>query len=817
MTTAVLVPLVEVPADPRRGLGLLEVLGPKGKVALPLGGVTIQARVVDRIAEVDVEQKFRNDSAEAIEATYVFPLGGAAAVSRFELRVAGRTVVGKVEERGEARREYVEALEAGKRAALLEQDRDDVFTLQVGNIPAGEEAVVRISYAERLPCFEDGEAELRLPLVVAPRYVGGEPLEREPVGAGTSLDTDRVPDASRLTPPRLAPGFDPKVALSVEVELFRDSPEATFEGLACSQHATRTSSGPESIRVSLARSDEPLDRDFVLRFRLGRKNVRTALLVHEGGEESIAFLSIIPPAREGFLGAPRDVVFVLDRSGSMEGVKIASAARACGLLLRTLGPRDRFSIAAFSDAIEWMDGAPVFAAADEHGQERGEKWLREVEANGGTELESALGEALHALASRKDGTARAPVVVLLTDGQVADEAGALRRVQREVGEARLFCVGIDTAVNAGLLTRLAALGGGTASLVEPGATLEDALRSISREIGAPLVVDLSLEDVDAGLVQSSLAPQRLPDLFAGRAAFAAFRVGSPGKVRVKGKWSDGRAFEETVEARRTPLAAVARIWAGARVADLEDRFRMGETELKKEIIALGVRYSLLTRFTAFVAVDGEVVNRGRAKKQIVQPVAMPAGWAQAARPSQGAVLRQLLTMQGNSPTNAFAGRSMGKMKKRGGLITEAMLSAPPAATFLAPAETRASVCEESTPYEGGDEQVEQAIALLVSAMADARVELDAGRIPDAAPLERARDAVLSALAGSAVGQRMPALQRLLRAGMVELIAALRSKTAPLRSVVELFETRAKELDAARREARGAIPSPSSEPFWEATI
>ncbi|MFL5394668.1 MAG: VIT domain-containing protein [Myxococcales bacterium] len=815
MTTAILVPLVEMPADPRRGLGLLEVLGPKGKVALPLGSVTIQARVVDRIAEVDVEQKFRNDFAEAIEATYVFPLGGAAAVSRFELRVAGRTVVGKVEERGEARREYVEALEAGKRAALLEQDRDDVFTLQVGNIPAGEEAVVRISYAERLPCFEDGEAELRLPLVVAPRYVGGEPLEREPVGAGTSLDTDRVPDASRLTPPRLAPGFDPKVALSVEVELFRDSPEATFEGLACSQHATRTSSGPESIRVSLARSDEPLDRDFVLRFRLGRKNVRTALLVHEDGGESIAFLSIVPPAREGFLGAPRDVVFVLDRSGSMEGVKIASAARACGLLLRTLGPRDRFSIAAFSDAIEWMDGAPVFAAADEHGQERGEKWLREVEANGGTELESALGEALHALASRKDGTARAPVVVLLTDGQVADEAGALRRVQREVGAARLFCVGIDTAVNAGLLTRLAALGGGTASLVEPGATLEDALRSISREIGAPLVVDLSLEDVDAGLVQSSLAPQRLPDLFAGRAAFAAFRVGSPGKVRVKGKWSDGRAFEETVEARRTPLAAVARIWARTRVADLEDRFRMGETDLKKEIIALGVRYSLLTRFTAFVAVDGEVVNRGRAKKQIVQPVAMPAGWAQAARPSQGAVLRQLLTMQGNS--RLFAGRPAGEMMKKRGLTTEAMLSAPPAATFLAPAETRASVCEESTPYEGGDEQVEQAIALLVSAMGDARVELDAGRIPDAAPLERARDAVLSALAGSAVGQRMPALQRLLRAGMVELIAALRSKAAPLRSVLELFETRAKELDAARREARGAIPSPSSEPFWEATI
>jgi Ca-activated chloride channel family protein len=815
MTTAIRVPFVEVPADPRRGLGILEVLGPKGKVALPLGGVAIRARVLDRIAEVDVEQRFRNDSAEAIEATYVFPLGGAASVSRFELRVAGRTVVGKVEERGKARREYVEALEAGKRAALLEQERDDVFTLQVGNIPAGEEAVVRISYAERLPCFEDGEAELRLPLVVAPRYVGGEPLERDPVGTGTALDTDRVPDASRLTPPRLAPGFDPKVALSVEVELFRDSPEGTFEGLSCSQHATRTSSGPESIRVSLARSDEPLDRDFVLRFRLGRKNVRTALLVHEGGEESIAFLSIVPPAREGFLGAPRDVVFVVDRSGSMEGVKIASAARACGLLLRTLGPRDRFAIVAFSDAAEWMDGAEGFAAADQHGQEHGERWLREIQANGGTELESALGEALHALASRKDGTGRAPVVVLLTDGQVADEAGALRRVQREVGEARVFCVGIDTAVNAGLLTRLAALGGGTASLVEPGAGLDDALRSISREIGAPLVVDLSLEDVDAGLVQSSLAPRRLPDLFAGRAAFAAFRVGAIGKVRVKGRWSDGRPFEETVEARRTPLEAVARIWARARVADLEDRFRMGETELKKEIVALGIRYSLLTRFTAFVAVDGEVVNPGRAKKQIVQPVAMPAACAQAAGPLRGVDLRSRF-LRRRLPTNAFAGPPVGEMKKHG-LTTNAILGAPPVGTFQGPTETRASVFEESTPYEGGDEQVEQAIALLVAAMADARAELDAGRIPDAAPLERARDALLAALAASPAGQRMPALQRLLRAGMVELIAALRSKSAPLRSVVELFETRAKELDAARREARGAMPSPSSEPFWEATI
>ena len=813
MTTAIQIPIVAVPPDPRRGLGLLEVLGPQGKVSLPLSGVAIRARVVDRIAEIDVEQRFKNGFPEALEATYVFPLGGAAAVSSFEMRVAGRTVKGKVEERDEARREYVEALAAGKRAALLEQERNDVFTLQVGNIPPGEEATVRISYAERLPCLEDGEAELRLPLVVAPRYVGGDPLDRDPVGTGTEPDTDRVPDASRLTPPRLAPGFDPKVALSVDVELFRDSAEATFEGLSCSQHATRTSSGPESIRVSLARSDEPLDRDFVLRFRLARKGVRTALLVHRGSEESVAFLSLVPPTREGFLGAARDVAFVLDRSGSMEGVKMASAARACGLLLRTLGPRDRFAIAAFSDAIEWMGGAPSFSAADEHGQEQGDRWLREIEAHGGTELDSALGNALSALAARRDGAGRAAVVVLLTDGQVADEAGVLRRLQRELGAARVFCVGIDTAVNAGLLTRLAALGGGASSFVEPGSSLEEALRSISRVIGDPLLVDLAIEDVDAGLVASSLAPERLPDLFAGRAAFAAFRVDRPGRVRVKAKWSDGRPFEEIVEGRATPLAAVARIWARARVADLEDRFRLGEDEAKKEIVALGLRYSLLTRFTAFVAVDGEVVNRGGARRRVTQPVAMPAAWTlDAADPPEG--------MKGLT-RGGIVFKALGALKALGRVDPEMTLTGALSPKFSemtrGVSEPGLAVHEELAPYDrGGEQDLESALALLVAAMTDARTELSAGRLPQVEPLERAHAAVLGALAVSAAGQKMPALQRFLRAGMVELIAALQSKT-PLREVLALFDRRAKELEEAKREARGAMQVTSQAAFWEATI
>src|SRR5207237_2607462 len=247
------------------------------KATLPLAGVSLKARVIDRVAEVTVENKFQNPFPDVIEAVYVSPLAGSCAVSRFEMRIGARILQAKIEERGEARRQYAEALDQGKRAALLEQERDDVFTIQVGNVTPGDAVTVRLTYSERLPFFEDGRTELRLPLVVAPRYVGGQELDREQAGHGVVPDSTTVPDASRITPPRLAPGFDPRVALGVEVELFGAAAE-----LACSQHAVRSSAGPESVRIALAREREPLDRDFVLRWKLAGEKVKTPLLVHGG-------------------------------------------------------------------------------------------------------------------------------------------------------------------------------------------------------------------------------------------------------------------------------------------------------------------------------------------------------------------------------------------------------------------------------------------------------------------------------------------------------------------------------------------------------
>lgn len=620
-----------------RGFGLLEVKRNDKPVQLPLQRVDLRARVVDRFAVGTMTETFRNTFDEHLEATYVFPLPGGGVVHDFEMHVAGRVVRGVVEERAEARRQYAQAMLEGKRAAILEKERDDVFTVQVGNIPANEEVKIVISWSERLPYFDNGTTELRLPLVVAPRYIPGTPTDRGAVGTGTEADTDLVPDASRITPPRLADGFDPKTGLSIEVELN----DGNLADLGCSQHATRLKLDGGKVTVSLAREDERLNRDFILRWRVATDKIETRLWVTHVGEQAYGALSIVPPKREGFLGMPRDVVFVLDRSGSMEGSKMVSASRACAMLMVTLGPRDRYAVQIFDDHVDWLDPssgkatpacARPFAMADEAGIEKGEKFLRTVTARGGTEIDHALGEALRAIDGRDEGAGRSPIIVLLTDGQIGDEGRVLKRIQREVGDNRVFTVGIDTAVNEGFLKRLATLAGGTSTFVTPGDHLEDALRSVGREIGAPLVTDVKV--TGDCIVADGTVPAHIPDLFAGRASVAYLQLKSVGEVRVWGRHADGNPLEIAVTPEVVEMPAISQLWARGRVLELEDRYRVEpahQAELKSQIIAISKAHRILTRFTAFVTVDDEVVNADGKRRKVTHLVEMPAEWEMGAR------------------------------------------------------------------------------------------------------------------------------------------------------------------------------------------
>jgi Ca-activated chloride channel homolog len=874
------IPLIDLPDGQRQELGALTVTRATGRVALPLARLEIAARVADRIAGITMTQVFRNPYQEHLEAIYTFPLSGGSAVSDFELKVGERTIRGKVEERGEARRQYQQALDEGKRAALLEQERDDVFTVQVGNLPPGEEITVKIVYSERLPFFEDGTTELRLPLIVAPRYIPGSSLGIDGVGDGIAEDTDIVPDASRISPPRLAPGFDPKVGLGIEVEILREGVaklSGEIQNLCCSQHATRATAGTSSVKISLARHDELLNRDFVLRWQLAQENLRPSLLIYrDENKTAYGMLSIIPPRRDLFLGVARDVVFVLDRSGSMQGVKMASAARACSILLATLGPRDRFAIQAFDDRTEWFmpngtaGNRDFFLAADEAGIERGEKFLRGIESRGGTELDRALGDAITVIGSRKEKTGRVPVIVLLTDGQVGDESRVLKRIQQEIGDTRVFTVGIDTAVNDGFLRRLAVLGGGTSTFVEPGNQLEEALCAVGREIGSPLVVDVRVKDKDAGVDLSSVAPNRIPDLFAGRATTAFFQLKKTGSVRVSGKFADAKEFEETVEGWEADLPAIAHLWARARVTDLEDRFRLesaAQADIRKQIVELAVKHNLLTRFTAFVVVDeSEVVNKDGTRKKIVQPVEMPAQWEMdmhtLSAPQMPMPASQSLTQSGaiiGSPIDYNEMKAECQMPesraKKSAMPTSKAIVHPPSPQMI-PVESvqegqgllsraidkigdmlnkqrtvrgkeqfikdsEVSKADNDASSKVEREAVEKALQIFAKAIADARAEVEAGRVPSSDQIEKARTELVKVLAGLNLGIELPGLQRFLRTEAVELVVALNTKCITAVVLKPFFEKHGKTFEQVRAEVSSILSgkggSRRSGSFWESSV
>ncbi|HZR09104.1 MAG TPA: hypothetical protein VFA79_11030, partial [Myxococcales bacterium] len=347
--------------------------------------------------------------------------------------------------------------------------------------------------------------------------------------------------------------------------------------------------------------------------------------------------------------------------------------------------------------------------------------------------------------------------------------------------------------------RLSALGGGTSTLVEPGTRLEEALQAVGREIGTPLVTGLRIEGEAA-----EMAPARMPDLFAGRASSVFFRSGGR-RLKVTGQLADGGRFEQEVEAREAPLAAIEHLWARARIADLEDEFRASQSEAaKKEIVALSIRHSVLTRLTAFVVADEEVVNKGGGRRAVVQPVAMPAGWESGtmAPPAVGAMLN--MPFRG-APAGPRAVRAMSGMRKVSGQATQAAVGR----SLMDHLSGRPPREEPATPAQR--EAVRQALEAFLRAFSAAK-----NGTRSAEDLERSRVALLHALAASlAIAVAVPLLQAFLRGAAVEVVAALTAGAADL----ALLDHHTRALEAARDEARPVLgdPGAAAGSFWEASI
>ena len=645
----------------------LDELGPDGRDFgglrserghLPLVAMAVTCDVTGLFVTTKVRQTFLNVLDEPIEATYVFPLPDRAAVSAFSAVLGDRRIVGLLKERQAARDDYDAALAAGQRAAIVEEDRPGVFSARVGNLRPGEQGEVKLTLVGPLP-YDDGVATLRFPLVVAPRYIPGVALEEPNAGDGVAADTDLVPDASRISPPALLPGHPNPVRLELAATI--DPAGFVLSDLRSSLHTVRTEhTGVSTVRVEL-RPGERLNRDFVLRFGLGGTGAQTTALSvpdHPGAREGTVTVTVVPP-RLGGGGRHRDVAVVIDRSGSMGGWKMVAARRAAARIVDGLGAGDRMAVFAFDDRTDRL-ATGLVPARDRH-RFAAVEFLAGLEARGGTEMQGPLSEAAALLAA--DRSERDRVLVLVTDGQVGQEDVVLAALAPHLDEGvRVFALGIDQAVNAGFLQRLAAMSGGRCELVESEDRLDEAMTAIHRQIAVPVVAGLTMELDGAELTPATVAPARAPDCTEGSPCVLAARYRAAGAgpivVRVGGTAADGSRWSETVEAVAATNPAVTATWARSHVRDLEDRYAANleppanQEALASAIVAVSLAHGVLSRFTAFVAVDPTrpdepVVTPHR----IIQPVEVPAGWASPAMaaPAGGVVRMMARVAAGTGP------------------------------------------------------------------------------------------------------------------------------------------------------------------------
>ncbi len=614
--------------------GSLEILGKNGQVAgaCPLKQTDVKAEISGFLARVNVTQEFWNPSKEKIEAVYVFPLPQNAAVDDMTLQVGERSVKGLIKRREEARNIYEAARRGGQVAALLDQERPNIFTQSVANILPGERVLVTISYVELLK-YEAGAYEFVFPMVVGPRYIPGS-VATGSKGGGWSPDTDRVPDASRITPPVAPKGTRAGHDISLQVALDAGVPIQEFRSTSHAIDYDRTS--PHSARVRLRSERVIPNKDFILRYDVSSGRIEDAVLVHKASAakprdlRSGGFFTLIlqPPERipESEI-TPKEIVFVLDTSGSMYGFPIEKAKEAMKLALEGMHSEDTFNLITFAGDTHILFPEPVPATAEN--LKLAQQFLAGRSGSGGTEMMKAIRAAL----DPSDSQEHLRVVCFMTDGYVGNDMEIIAEVQKHP-KARVFSFGIGSSVNRFLLDKMAEAGRGEVEYVGLNDDGSAAARRFHERVRTPLLTDLEIEW--NGIPIADVYPQRLPDLFDAKPVILTGRYGVPsrGTIRLRGKRA-GEAFTRDIRLNLPEAQpehdVLATLWARRRIDHLMAQDWNGAQQgnmkksLEDQVTDLGLQFRLMTQFTSFVAVEEMVVTEGGEPRTIQVPVEMPEG------------------------------------------------------------------------------------------------------------------------------------------------------------------------------------------------
>lgn len=604
--------------------GTLQVLDPTGrsKTVCPLKHTEVKAQVSGFLARVTVTQEFENPFKEKIEAMYTFPLPQDAAVDDMTMLVGDRTVRGKILKREEAQAVYEAAKAGGQRAALLDQERPNIFTQSLANILPGEQIKITISYVETLK-YEDGSYEFVFPMVVGPRYVPGNPTGAQ--STGFAPDTDRVPDASRITPQPPPAGMRAGHDISLEVSLDAGVP---IDSLNSKTHEILSERADDRrARVSLKNQATIPNKDFILRYDVAGKKINDALLTHHSGNSGFFTLIIQPPERVAAEDVtPKELVFVLDTSGSMSGFPIEKAKETMKLALDNLYPHDTFNLITFAGDTRILFPEPV--SATKENLAKAQAFLESSQGGGGTEMMKAIKASL----DPSDAQGHVRIVCFMTDGYVGNDMEIIGEVQKHPN-ARVFSFGIGSSVNRFLLDNMAKHGRGEVEYVALNDDGSAAARRFHERVRNPLLTDISIDW--NGMQVSDVYPKVIPDLFGAKPVILSGRYAGNGRgaIHLKGKMS-GRDFirEIPVDFSSTDKRDVlATLWARTRVDDLMAQDFNGaqqgsmKEDVKQAITQLGLDYRLMTQFTSFVAVEEMVVTDGGQPRRIDVPVDVPEG------------------------------------------------------------------------------------------------------------------------------------------------------------------------------------------------
>jgi Ca-activated chloride channel family protein len=581
---------------------------------LPLKETAVSVAINGVIAGVTVTQTYTNSGKHPINARYVFPASTRASVHGMKMTVGNRVVTARIKEREAAKREFEQAKSEGKSASLLEEQRPNVFTMNLANIMPGDEVKIELKYSELLVPTE-GTYEFVYPTVVGPRYSGQKESE--------ASESDLWVKA-----PYLKQGKTPSGKFAISVALSTGIP---VQEVASPSHKIDLLWQDKSlVTASLAKSGEFAgNRDFIIKYRLAGKQIQSGLLLYQGEKENFFLLMTQPPEKVKTSEIlPREYIFIVDVSGSMHGFPLDTAKSLIRGLIGTLRSGDEFNIVFFAGSSQLM--APASLPATRENIDMALRLIDAQDGGGGTELAAALKSAL-ALPRDKG---RARTAVIITDGYIAKEKEAFTLIAENLDNTNVFSFGIGESVNRYLIEGLARTGQGEAFVVTKPGEAPGVSSRFSDYVRSPLLTDVRVNY--RGFEAYDVEPPAIPDLFASRplVLFGKWRGKPSGEIEISGKTASG-TFARTFKVEESkPLALhepLKYLWARSRVARLSDYNVQGDDpEIQKEVTELGLNYTILTPYTSFIAVIEEVRNQSGAADAVDQPLPLPAGVSELA-------------------------------------------------------------------------------------------------------------------------------------------------------------------------------------------